>query len=98
MDYYLITKNGLNRNRRDAMNWSWRNVVRVLLAVAILAGGMLSGSSQVWAKKKAAPLAKQAQGIWTLASVYIEQEGRKIEPFGSQPRGFLTITPNGRFS
>ena len=59
---------------------------------------MWSGASQAWAKKKAAPLAKQAQGIWTLASVYIEQEGKKIEPFGSQPSGFLTITPNGRFS
>jgi hypothetical protein len=80
------------------MNWSMRKVVRVLLAVAVLCGGMWSGSSAVWAKEKAGTLAKQAQGSWTLVSVYTEQEGKKIETLGSQPRGFLTITPDGRFS
>jgi hypothetical protein len=75
-----------------------REAVGVLLAVAVLSGGMWAGSSAVWAKEKAGTLAKQAQGSWTLVSVYIEQEGKKIEPFGSQPKGVVTITPDGRWS
>ena len=80
------------------MNQSMRELVRVLLAVAVLSGGMWSGASAVLAKEKAGTLVKQVQGSWTLVSIYVEQEGRKIEPFGSQPKGFLTITPDGHFS
>jgi hypothetical protein len=75
-----------------------REVVRILLAVAVLSGGMWSGASAVLAKEKTGTLARQVQGSWTLVSVKVEQEGKKIEPFGSQPRGFLTVTPDGRFS
>ena len=80
------------------MNRSMREVVRVLLAVAILFGGVWSGASAVWAKEKTGAFAKQVQGSWTLVSLYVEQDGKKIEPFGSEPRGFMTITPDGRFS
>jgi len=80
------------------MNRSMREVVRVLLTVAVLSGGMWSGASGVLAKEKAGTLARQVQGSWTLVSVNVEQEGKKIEPFGSQPKGFLTVTPDGRFS
>ena len=80
------------------MNQSMRELVRVLLAVAVLSGGMWSGASAVLAKEKAGTLARQVQGSWTLVSVNVEQEGKKIEPFGSQPRGFLTLNPDGRFS
>ena len=43
-------------------------------------------------------MAQQIQGSWILVSIYNEQDGKKIEPFGSQPRGSMTITPDGRFS
>jgi len=88
----------LHSTRRNTMNWSMREVVRVLLAVAVLCGGMWSGNSAVWAKEKAGTLAKQIQGSWTLVSVYVEQDGKKIEPFGSKPRGSMILTPDGRFS
>jgi hypothetical protein len=77
------------------MNRSIREVARVLLAVAVLSGGMWSGASAVWAKEMSGTLAKQVQGSWTLVSVIVEEDGMKIEPFGSQPRGFLAITPDG---
>jgi hypothetical protein len=80
------------------MNWSIRKVAIALLVVAVLSGGMWSGVSAVWAKEKAGTLVKQVQGSWTLVSVYVEQEGKRIEPFGSQPKGVVTITPDGRFS
>jgi hypothetical protein len=80
------------------MNRFIGKVPMVLLLVAVLSGGMLSGASAVWAKEKAGTLVKQVQGSWTLVSVYVEQDGKKIEPFGSQPKGVVTITPDGRFS
>lgn len=80
------------------MNWPIRKVAMALLVFAILFGGMWTGASAVWAKEKAGTLVKQVQGSWTLVSVYVEQDGKKIEPFGSQPRGIVTITPDGRFS
>jgi Lipocalin-like domain len=94
----MISKNVLDNGRRNIMNWSIRNVGIALLVVAVLSGGMWSGASAVWAKEKAGTLAKQVQGSWILVSVYVEQDGKKIEPFGSQPRGVVTITPDGRWS
>ena len=79
------------------MSRSFKEVAGVLLVVAVLSGGMWSGATAVWAKEKAGTLAKQVQGSWTLVSVYVEQDGKKIEPFGSQPRGFLIFTHDGRF-
>ena len=80
------------------MNRSMRKVARVLLVVAVLSGGMLSGASDVWAQEKGSTLAKQIQGSWILVSIYNEQDGKKIEPFGDKPRGSLILTPDGRFS
>jgi hypothetical protein len=43
-------------------------------------------------------LAKQIQGTWILVSIYNEQDGKKIEPFGDKPRGSMILTPDGHFS
>ena len=80
------------------MNQSIKKVVGVLLVFAVLSGGTLSGASGVWAQEKGSTLAKQIQGTWTLVSIYHEQDGKKIEPYGPQPRGSLILTPDGRFS
>lgn len=80
------------------MNWSVRKAAVALLVVAVLAGGMWSGTAAVWAKEKPGSLAKQVQGSWTLVSVYVEQDGKKVEPFGAKPRGSMILTPDGRFS
>jgi hypothetical protein len=75
------------------MDWSNKKIARVLLVVAVLFGGMWSGASAVWAKGKAGTLAKQVQGSWTLVSLYVEQDGKKIEPFGShQPRKIRSLS------
>ena len=80
------------------MNWYIKELTRVLLVVAVLSGGMLSGASDVWAQEKGSTLAQQIQGSWILVSIYNEQDGKKIEPFGSKPRGSLILTPEGHFS
>lgn len=41
---------------------------------------------------------KQIQGRWTLVSLVNEQDGKKSEPFGPNPRGSLILTPDGHFS
>jgi hypothetical protein len=80
------------------MEWSMKEAARVLLVVAVLSSGTLSGAPGIWAQEKPGTLAKQVQGSWTLVSVYVEQDGKKIEPFGSKPRGSMILTPDGRFS
>jgi hypothetical protein len=77
---------------------SIKEVAGVLLVVTVLLGGTLFGSSGVWAQEKGSNLAKQIQGAWTLVSIYNEQDGKKTEVFGPNPRGSMILTPNGRFS
>ncbi len=59
------------------MNWPIKEVVRVLLVVAVLSGGTLCGASDVWAQEKGSTLAQQIQGSWILVSIYNEQGGKK---------------------
>jgi hypothetical protein len=72
-----------------------RGVASVLLVVAVIAGGMLFGASNVWAAEK---VASSAQGSWILVELYNETDGKRIEPFGPNPRGSMLLTPDGRFS
>jgi len=77
------------------MKWSIKEVASVASVVAVLVAGTLSGASKVHAEEKGAGL---AQGSWTLVELYNEQDGKKTEPFGPNPRGSMLLTPNGRFS
>jgi hypothetical protein len=80
------------------MKSSIKEVASVLLVVALLVVGSWSGASKVWAQEKGAGLAQQIQGSWVLVSMYNEQDGKKTEQFGPNPRGSLILTPDGRFS
>ncbi len=79
------------------MNRSIKARTKVFLVVAVIAAGALSGAT-AWAQEKGATFAQQLQGSWLLDSIYNEQDGKKIEPFGSPPRGFMVLTPDGHFS
>lgn len=80
------------------MNWTIKEVARVLLVVTVLSGGMLSGASDVRAQEKGSTFAEQIQGSWILVSIYNEQDGKKTDVFGPNPRGSMILTPDGRFS
>jgi hypothetical protein len=80
------------------MQWSIEKVAKFLLIAAILSGGTLSGTPNVWPQEKGGTVAQQIQGSWTLVSLYVDQDGKKIEPMGSKPRGSMILTPDGRFS
>ncbi len=80
------------------MKWSIKEVAGVLLVVAVLSGGTLCGVSNVWAQEKGDSLAQQIQGSWVVVSISGEQDGKRTEPFGPNPRGSMILTPDGRFS
>jgi Lipocalin-like domain len=58
----------------------------LLLAVALPAGDAVGQT------------AKELVGAWTLISLSVEQGGKKVEPFGANPNGFLMLDGNGHFS
>ncbi len=68
------------------------------LFVAIISVGMFSGVSDIRAMEKGGTLAKKIQGSWTLVSVVNEQDGKKTDEFGPNPRGLMILTPDGHFS
>jgi hypothetical protein len=41
---------------------------------------------------------KDLIGTWTLVSITLEYDGKKMDFFGANPQGQLTFDPNGRFS
>jgi hypothetical protein len=84
--------------RRNTMLWSIKEVASVLLVVSVLVVGAWSGASKVYAQEKGAGLAQQVQGSWILVSMYNEQDGKKTEQFGPNPRGSMILSPDGRFS
>jgi hypothetical protein len=80
------------------MKCSFKEVASVLLVVAVLVVGSWSGASKVYAQEKGAGLAQQIQGGWILVSIYKEQDGKKTDHLGSNPRGSIIFTPDGRYS
>ncbi len=80
------------------MNTHIREVAGVWLVIGALAGVTLSGASNVWAQQKPGALGQQIQGSWVLVSQYVEQDAKKTEAFGSNPRGSMILTPDSRFS
>jgi hypothetical protein len=59
---------------------------------------VMSGALNVHAQEKGDSLAKQLQGSWILVSIINEQDGKKSEVFGPNPRGLLILAPGGHFS
>ncbi len=68
------------------------------LFVVVISVGMFYGVSDVRAKEKGGVFAKQIQGSWILVSCINEQNGKKTDEFGPNPRGLMILTPDGRFS
>jgi len=68
------------------------------LFVTVFSVGMFSGASDVRAKEKGGTLAKKIQGSWTLVSIVNEQDGKKTDEFGPNPRGSMILTPDGHFA
>ena len=63
----------------------------LLLLVCSMTWGPLSGSAI------AQSLREQIIGTWLAISQYVDQDGKKLEPFGPDPKGMVIYDANGYF-
>jgi hypothetical protein len=75
-----------------------RKLAVAVIFVAVYCVVVLWGASDVWAQAKGPSYAKQIQGSWLLVEAVNEKDGQKKDTYGPNPRGFMTLTPGGRFS
>ena len=73
------------------MRISEYSIIAVLLGAAVLA-------TDARAQQKQAELRHQMVGTWSLAEQWVEQDGRKVQRFGANPRGIAIYDDNGRFA
>jgi hypothetical protein len=64
-------------------------------------GGVLSATAVLLAVTMSGPLnaqqglKEQIVGTWSAVSQYVEQDGKKLEPFGENPKGIVVYDNNG---
>lgn len=66
-------------------------VMAVLLGAAVLA-------TNAGAQQKASELRQQMVGTWSLSEQWVEQDGKRIQRFGVNPKGLAIYDGNGRFT
>ena len=70
--------------------------VRVAISVAhSLASRLLYDGAN--AQQKSVGLKEQVVGTWIAVSQYVDQDSKRLEPFGSNPKGTVVYDANGRF-
>ena len=67
-------------------------LAHVLASLVIFAGGL-----PVATTCSAQSLKEQIVGTWLPVSQYVDQDGKKLEPFGSEPKGIVIYDAGGRF-
>jgi Lipocalin-like domain len=80
------------RNERLLMN---RFAFLILVPIALT--GLAPASDDNAIAQQVTPN-EQVVGTWTLVSAVIERNGQNIEPFGSNPLGYMMLTGDGYFS
>jgi len=74
------------------MGKSTRNFRSALSVVAVALGTVMP--AVVFAQQG---LKEQIVGTWTPVSQYVDQDGKRLEPFGTNPKGIVIYDSNGRF-
>lgn len=67
----------------------------MLGAVALCASAVLSDVAH--AQPQSRSLKEEIVGTWSAVSQYVDQDGKKLEPFGANPKGMVVYDSNGRF-
>ncbi len=65
-----------------------RGILPIAFAMMI---ALLSGTAN------AQSLKEQIVGTWIAISQYVDQDGKKLEPFGTNPKGIVVYDTNGHF-
>ena len=71
---------------------AWLRELRCTLVCGLVIAGVFEYSAA-----GAQDLRQQIVGTWTAVSQYVDQEGKKLEPFGSDPKGMVVYDADGRF-
>lgn len=58
----------------------------------------VNGTAEAWAGKKESAFSKQITGNWELVTLINEQDGKRSEPFGTNPLGSLIFISDNKFS
>jgi hypothetical protein len=66
-------------------------VMAVLLSSAVVA-------TEARAQQKSSDLRQQMVGTWSLVEQWVEQDGKKVQRFGANPKGIAIYDGNGRFA
>lgn len=77
------------------MNRSPRRFTGIFAAVVVLASVLPVAVS--YAQSHSRTLKEEIVGTWTPVTQYVDQDGKKLEPFGSNPKGIVVYDSNGRF-
>ena len=74
-----------------------RRVTGILLAATVFVGATLCVAPESWAQQQTKGLKEQITGTWSLAEQWVEQDGKKTQRFGPNPKGLAIYDGNGRF-
>ena len=67
-----------------------------MTALVLLTAPLLFATSDLCAQQHGS-LAQQAVGTWAVVSQYVEQDGKRLQPFGDKPKGRVMYDDKGRF-
>ena len=70
---------------------------RSQISLGVLYAALAAATAAMPAPAHAQTLAQQVVGTWVPVSQYVDQDGKKLEPFGSNPKGIVIYDANGRF-
>ena len=74
---------------------STRTRVGTLAAVVLFSSALLSEGAHPQPQRRS--LQEDIVGTWSAVSQYVDQDGKRLEPFGSNPKGLAVYDSNGRF-
>jgi hypothetical protein len=74
---------------------STRALTGTLATVGFFSSAVLSEGSH--AQPQPRSLKEEIVGTWFAVSQYVDQDGKRLEPFGSNPKGMAVYDSNGRF-
>jgi hypothetical protein len=81
------------------MNSLIRRAISLLCVAPLTLGLMLLPTTSSWAQEKGGDLKKQLVGTWALQTQVVEQgDGKKVERFGSKPKGIAIFVSNGQMA
>lgn len=72
---------------------------KMVIAVVVCLLTAVPAFAQKATLKNPGALAQQIQGSWILVSIYnVDKDGKKVDMYGQNPRGSMTLSPDGLFS